>query len=142
MQTSRTLILLSLAAGLALSQPMAARARDEKPSMKLRASSAMSFTPARLVFTAELRNVTNEDAELYCPLVEWEWGDGTQSSSTTDCEPFEAGKTPIQLRYVKSHTYDVPGRFQVWLRLRRGQTTLLAASTTVTVRGGLPYDQP
>jgi hypothetical protein len=130
-----------LVGGISFVPAVAAQERGAKPSMKLKASSAMAFTPAQIVFTAELRNVTNDDEPFYCPAVEWDWGDGTRSSSSSDCEPYEPGKSQVPLRYVKSHKYDIPGRFQVSVRLRRGTEQLLAATTSVTVRGGISYQE-
>ena len=56
--------------------------------------------------------------EYYCPTVEWEWGDGTQSESTTDCEPYEAGKSEIKRRFIVEHVFRA-GHYQVSFRLKR-----------------------
>lgn len=140
MMLQRILSLLLLAPCLAVFGGTAGvQGHAAKPTMKLHAQPAMAFTPARIVVTAELRNVTSEDAEFYCPAVEWDWGDGTLSASSSDCGPFEPATSEVATRYVKSHVYDVPGRFRVQLRLRRGTSTILSGSTSVTVRGGTPY---
>jgi hypothetical protein len=115
----------------------ALRAADRtKPSLDLRASPQIAFSPARIVVTAELRNVAPDSEELFCPQVEWDWGDGTQSTAMADCGPFEAGTSETKLRYVQQHTFEYPGRFKVMLRLRRGNQTLVSGSTTLTVRAG------
>ena len=135
--TFRTFVGCSVAAA-ALAWPGHALDASDKPkrSLDLRASPQVSFSPASVVLTGELRNVTEHDEELYCPEVEWEWGDGTRSSASADCGPFEVGTSTTKLRYVKQHTFQYPGSFKVVLRLRRGPTVLLSGTTTLTVRAG------
>ena len=105
-------------------------------SLDLRASPQVSFSPSRVVLTGELRNVTTQDEEMYCPEVEWEWGDGTRSSVSADCGPFEPGASTTKLRYVQQHTFQYPGYFKVVLRLKRGPQVLVSGTTTLTVRAG------
>ncbi len=107
-----------------------------KPSMSLRASPSMAFTPARVVVTAELRNVRQDDGTFYCPALEWTWGDGTQSEERPNCDPFEAGVSQVRTRYVKQYTFYSAGRYRVTLRLKRGRDVILAGSTEVTIREG------
>ncbi len=107
-----------------------------KPSLHLRASPAVVFSPARVRVSAELRGGTDETAELYCPSIEWEWGDGTRSEARTDCEPFEAGKSEIQRRFTASHQYNQSGRYEVRLRLKRGNKVIVAGQVNVQVRPG------
>ena len=78
------------------------RAKDvKKPSLSLKASPTIVFSPARVVVSAELKGGAEDNAELYCPSLEWDWGDGTRSESNADCEPFEAGKSTIQRRFTR-----------------------------------------
>jgi hypothetical protein len=107
-----------------------------KRSLELRASPQVAFSPARIVLTGELRNVSTKDEELFCPEVEWDWGDGTQSTASADCGPFDAATSETKVRYVQQHTFDLPGRFKVVLRLKRGPQVLLSGTTTLTVRAG------
>jgi hypothetical protein len=113
-----------------------------KPSMSVRVAPAMAFTPARLVVTAELKNVGQDDATFYCPTVEWDWGDGTQSEERPNCDPFEAGVSQVRTRYVKQNSYHSAGRFRVTLRLKRGNDVVLTGSTSVTIREGGGYPGP
>ena len=53
----------------------------------------VAVAPARVVLTAELRGGSDDFEEFYCPGIQWDWDDGTKSESSSDCEPFEAGKT-------------------------------------------------
>ena len=112
-------------------------AKDEKvrkPSLSLRASPPVAFSPARIVVTAELRGGT--DAEMYCPEVEWEWGDDTRSEAVQNCEPFVEGESTLTRRWTQSHTYTRAGRYQAYLRLKRGDKVIVAGSVKVDVRPG------
>lgn len=110
--------------------------------MTVRVSPSVVFAPARVVATADLRNVRQDDPLLYCPTVEWDWGDGTESVESSDCDPFEPGVSQVRVRYSKQSTYDTAGRYRVTLRLKRGNKVLLAGSTYVTVRGGRDPSEP
>jgi hypothetical protein len=111
--------------------------KDQKhASLVLKATPPIAFSPARIVVTAELRGGADDTEELYCPGLEWDWGDGTKSESTSDCEPFQAGKSSIQRRFTSSHTYDISGPYRVLLRLRRGSKTIVSGNTSIQVKPG------
>lgn len=112
--------------------------RDKKPSVSLRASPAVAFAPARIRLTAELRGGSDDFEELYCPKIEWEWGDGTTSSAEADCAPYEAGKSEIRRRYTVEHIYRTPGGYRIQFRLKKGTRVNGFAQATVQVRAGLP----
>jgi hypothetical protein len=109
----------------------------KKPSLNLKATPTIVFSPARVVVSAELKGGAEDNAELYCPSLEWDWGDGTRSESNTDCEPFEAGKSTIQRRFSASHTFNIAGNYRVQLRLKRGSKTVLGGHVSVQVKPGL-----
>jgi hypothetical protein len=111
---------------------------EKKPSVSLRATPAVSFAPARIYLTAELRGGADDFEELYCPTIEWDWGDGTASSSQADCAPYEAGKSQIRRRYAVEHIYRQPGSFRIQFRLRKGTRVNGFAQAVVQVRAGLP----
>src|SRR3977135_2010724 len=73
---------------------------DKKPKLTLKAQPVISMSPSKVTLRAELVGGANDYEEYYCPTVEWDWGDGTQSESTIDCEPFQAGKSEIKRRYT------------------------------------------
>jgi hypothetical protein len=75
----------------------------DKPSLNIRVAPPIAFSPARIVVTAELKGGAPDDPELYCPNVEWDWGDGTRSEATENCEPFEDGKSTVKRRWTTSH---------------------------------------
>jgi len=109
----------------------------KKASLSLKASPTIVFSPARVVVTAELKGGADDSEELYCPSLEWDWGDGTRSESNVDCEPFDAGKSTVQRRFTTSHTYEMSGSYRVQLRLKRGSKTLLGGHVSLQVKPGL-----
>jgi len=109
----------------------------KKPSLNLKASPTIVFSPARVVVSAELKGGAEDNAELYCPSLEWDWGDGTRSESAVDCEPFEAGTSTIQRRFTASHTFNIAGNYRVQLRLKRGSKVVLGGHVSVQVKPGL-----
>jgi hypothetical protein len=110
---------------------------NKKPSLSLKATPPISFSPAKVRVAAELRGGADDYEEFYCPTIEWEWGDGTASENTEDCNPFEAGKTTIRRRFSAEHTYRMSGNFKVIFKLKRKTKTIAATSVSVQVRPGL-----
>lgn len=110
---------------------------NKKPSLSLKATPAVSFAPARIVVVAEVKGGANDFEELYCPSVEWEWGDLTTSTAEADCEPYEAGKSEIKRRYTVEHRYKNPGGYKIVLRLRKANKIVATANAMVQVRAGL-----
>jgi hypothetical protein len=112
-------------------------AADKKPSIKVKASPIVAFAPARIVLTAEVRGGANDYEEFYCPTVEWEFGDGTKAEATTDCEPYEAGKSEIRRRYTHDRVFRIAGDYNVEFRLKQKNKTVASGRTSVKVRSGL-----
>jgi hypothetical protein len=112
--------------------------RREKMGLSLRVSPALAFSPARVSAYAELRGqpAPGDEAKLYCPAVEWDWGDGTRSEASADCEPYEAGKSEIRRRFSAQHTYTTAGRYRIYLRLKRQDRTVLATNSSIQIRPG------
>jgi len=138
-----TLFALVALLGVLPSAHSAAAGDDDKdkkgkgPSLSLKASPSMSFSPARVTVTAELRGGSETDEEIYCPSLEWDWGDGTISEAKEDCEPFEAGKSTIKRRWINTHTYTTAGNYRMVLRLKRGSKSILGGNTNVQVKPGV-----
>jgi hypothetical protein len=131
-----------LAAGLWVphSASLVAENKDKevkKPSLSVKASPTVAFAPARVKAVAELKGGPNDYEHFYCAGVEWDWGDGTTSGSSTDCEPYEAGKSEIQRRFSKDHEFQQAGNFRIQVRLMRRNKALTSAGITVQVRPGL-----
>ncbi len=109
---------------------------NKRPRLNLRAQPPLGVTPARIVLTAELIGGANDFEEYYCPTIEWEWGDETRSESTTDCEPYEAGKTEIKRRFTVEHIFRRAGAYKVYFRMKHNDKDIAAASTTVQIQPG------
>src|SRR6185295_10700274 len=84
----------------------------KKPKLTLKAQPAISMSPARVVVTAELIGGADDYEDFYCPTVAWDWGDETQSESTSDCEPYEPGKSEIKRHFTKDHIFRA-GTFRI-----------------------------
>jgi hypothetical protein len=133
----------SLVTALALAAAPAAQKDDKthdqdtrRPKVTLKAVPIVSIAPSRVVLTAELVGGANDYEDYYCPTVEWDWGDGTQSSSTADCEPYESGKTEIKRRFTIEHVFRA-GSYRVMFRLKRRDKSLAAATANIQVRPGI-----
>jgi hypothetical protein len=124
------------AAGVALTSVLAAN-EEKKASVSLKASPSISFSPARVVVTAEVKGGPDDAEELYCASVEWVWGDDTRSESKADCEPYQAGQSEIRRRYTQDHTYQSGGNYRVEFYLKQKNKRVLGGRTTVTVRPGV-----
>ena len=135
----RALIPLAVALAVLL-PPHAAQGRQaeaEKPSLSLRATPIMGFTPLQVRVVAELRGGSDDFEEFYCPTIEWEWGDDTVSESSVGCDPYEAGTSKIQRRFTANHTYRQVGRHRIIFKLKQKTEQVAATNTSVQVRRGL-----
>lgn len=111
--------------------------KDHKPKVVLKAQPIISMAPSRVVLTAELVGGKNDFEDFYCPAVEWDWGDGTTSENSTDCQPYESGKSEIKRRFTVDHVFQAPGNFRVLFRLKKHDKAVGLASAQVQVRPGL-----
>lgn len=134
-----TCLFVAAATQAAAQKDQDAKDRDpdsRRPKITLRAQPTISMAPSRVVLTAELVGGADDYEEFYCPTVEWSWGDGTHSESTTDCEPYEAGKSEIKRRFTVSHIFRT-GAYKVMFRLKRRDKPIAAATVNIQVRPGL-----
>lgn len=109
---------------------------DKKPKLALKAQPVIAMSPARIVLTAELVGGANDYEDFYCPTVEWDWGDGTQSESTSDCAPFESGKTEIKRRFTVEHIFRA-GNFRVSFKMKQHDKVVGLSTIQIQVRPGL-----
>lgn len=128
-----TVSALIVAAGLA-----ASAGDDKRPSLGLRSTPVVAFAPAEILFVGELKGGDNDYEEFYCASVEWDWDDDTRSTTTEDCEPYQAGKSEIRRRFTMRHKFDRSGEYEIRLHLKNKDKILTTARTRVEVRGGLP----
>jgi hypothetical protein len=108
----------------------------KRPKVTLKAQPVISMSPARIVLTAELVGGANDFEDFYCAAVQWEWGDGTQSESSSDCAPYEPGKTEIKRRFTVEHVFRT-GAWRVNFRLKQHDKAVGFATVNIQVRPGL-----
>jgi hypothetical protein len=112
------------------------QAEAKRPSLSLRVTPPVGFTPLRVQVLAEAKDGSDDFADFYCAGVEWEWGDGTISESGSDCEPYEAGKSTIRRRFVADHVYRQAGQYRIIFKLKQKTRQVAATSSNVQVRSG------
>ena len=121
---------------LLLASSMQAHQGKGKPKLSLRSTPAVTFAPARVVVTAEVSDGADDFEDFYCAKVAWDWGDGSESSSQDDCDPYEAGKSQIRRRYSNEHRYDTPGQYEVRFSLKQGSKTVASSTLVLRIRDG------
>jgi hypothetical protein len=133
----RLAVLLSLlVAALAAGPSFADGVKVKKPQLNLRATPRMSFSPSRILLTAELTGGADVE-DYHCPEIEWDWDDGGKSVKESDCTPFEPGVTKIERRFTAEHEYRKAGVYNVRITMRRTTRPIATANVRVTVRPGL-----
>ncbi len=116
-------------------QASSAQGPDDDPRLRLRATPRVAFAGQSFLFVGTLRGGPDDNEELYCATMEWDWGDDTYSESTPDCDPFEPGTSEVRRRFSTRHTFDYAGRYEVRLNLKRQDDILISARTRIEVRG-------
>jgi hypothetical protein len=119
---------------------LAQRNDDKKVSLSLKATPPVGFSPLKVRVTVDVRGGSDDNADYYCPTIEWDWGDGLMSESSEDCSPYEAGKSTIQRHYSAEHTYRDDGTFAARFRLKQGKRLVASTSVNVQVREGVRSD--
>jgi hypothetical protein len=134
----------TLAAALAVVLPVTAASSaqresndDKKPSLSLKANPPVGFSPLRVRVGVDVRGGADDHVDFYCPTIEWDWGDGTVSEASADCDPYEAGKSTIQRRFASDHIYRQSGNYKIVFRLKQKNKTIAAGSANVQVRAGM-----
>jgi hypothetical protein len=110
---------------------------DKKPSLSLRATPPVGFSPLRVRLVVDVRGGSDDYQDFYCPAIEWDWGDGTVSGNSEDCDPYEPGKSTIKRRYSIEHVFRQPNTFQVFFRLKQRDRVIAASSANIQVRPGV-----
>lgn len=112
-------------------------AQDDRPELTLRARPQVAFAPAEISFAGILRGGPDDYEEFYCVSAEWDWDDGTRSESIFDCEPYEPGVSEIRRRFSRRHTFNLGGRYEVRLTLKRRDDVVQLVRTNVVVQRGV-----
>jgi hypothetical protein len=111
--------------------------KADKPKLSVKVNPSMAVAPARVVASADLTGGAPDSEELYCPAIEWDWGDDTRSTTSADCDPYQAGKSEIRRRFTADHVYQMGGTFRIQLRLTRKNKAIVSAGTSVQIRPGI-----
>ena len=118
--------------------PAATDAQDDRPELTLRARPRVAFAPAEISFTGVLRGGPDDYEDFYCVSAEWDWDDGTRSESIFDCDPYEPGVSEIRRRFSRRHTFNLGGRYEVRLTLKRRDDVVELVRTSIVIQGGFP----
>ena len=144
---ARHLVVATLAGLMLIGQAGRAQNDDKNDKDKkkgatlvLKATPPISFSPAKVFVSAELKGGSSDNDEFYCPGVEWDWGDGTKSENSQDCDPYEEGTSTIRRRFSADHTFQQGGAYRVTFRLKQKARVVSSASTNVQVRPGVRDD--
>jgi hypothetical protein len=133
----RALPAILCALALAVSAAAAGPDKKSKPTVTVKATPVMGFSPARMVATAELKGGADDYEEFYCATVEWDWGDDTRSQAGADCDPYEAGKSEIKRRFTMDHVFNTAGDYRIEFRLKQKNKVVGRGSAEVKVRPGI-----
>jgi hypothetical protein len=131
-------IAAALTASLSLSGPAEAKAKPKRPTLGVRVSPRMGFSPISVIAMAELTG--GEDIEdFYCLAIEWDWDDGSKSLQDSDCEPWQPGMK-IERRFSSEHYYSRAGNYNIRATLRAQDKNIATNAFRLTVRQGMPTD--
>ena len=115
---------------------VAEQEEEEEPELTLRARRNLGFAPVEIGFPGLLRGGADDNERFYCLSAEWDWDDGTRSESIFDCDPYEPGVSEIRRRFSRRHSYDIGGRYEIRLILKKRDEVIATARTAVRVQGG------
>jgi hypothetical protein len=124
-----------LLAALLLASPLSAADKEKGVSVSLRAVPRVAAAPVNVLFTAEVQG--GAEADIYCPTLEWTWGDGSKGSAGGECPPYVAGETEVKRLFEAEHEYRQKGQPNVTLRVTKEGKTL--AVVRVDLRIAAPY---
>lgn len=102
-------------------------------SADLRHRPMVAFAPVNVVFILHL---SGDREQMYCPGLEWDFGDGSKSGQESDCEPYSP-EVEVQTRHTAQHAYGGGGEYNVKVRGSKAGKTLFVAGTVVTVHSGI-----
>jgi hypothetical protein len=107
-------------------------AKARRPALALRIDRSVGIAPMRVTLTADLIGGADDYQDFYCPTIEWDWGDGTRSAKSFDCEPYEPHISKIVRHFSVEHRFD-EGEYFVTFRLKSEEKQLASADARLTV---------
>jgi hypothetical protein len=133
------LLVIGVAYPEAQSSDTKAKGEPKRPQLTLKATPGSAMVPVRISVAAELKGGDEDFEEYYCASIEWNWGDGTISESSNDCDPYQAGKSVILRKYSGAHPYSQGGSYRISFRLKKNDKVVGSATTLVQLLGGGAY---
>ena len=131
--------LLAVAISSSLMFGVPASAKPKRPTLGVRVSPRMAFSPVAVIAMAELTG--GEDSEdFYCLAIEGDWEDGSKSLQDSDCEPFQPG-TKIDRRFSSEHYYSRAGNYNIRAALKAADKVVATNAFRLVVRQGLPSER-
>jgi len=85
----------------------------------------------------DVKGGPDDYAEFYCAGTTWAWGDGTESASEEDCEPYQAGVSTFKRRHSIEHIFRTAGTYRISFRLTQRDKVIASTSTSIMVRAGV-----
>lgn len=110
---------------------------DRKPSLALKATPPVGFSPLRVRIVVDARGGADDYADFYCPSIEWDWDDGTVSENSADCDPYEPGKSRIDRRWTAEHLYRRAGSYKATFRIKQKDKAVATSVANIQVRAGV-----
>lgn len=105
-------------------------ADEPKPRVEFRALPQFGFSPLKV---HALVIIENGGEHLYCPEVEWNWGDGSRSFENSDCAPYEkSDDTEGPISFGRDHVYGA-GEYTLTVTLSRGAKQLRSMTQKIRV---------
>ena len=78
----------------------------------------------------DVRGGADDYADFYCPAIEWDWGDGTVSGNSEDCDLSGREEHDPAALFHRARVPQ-PGSFQVFFRLKQRDRVIAASSGNV-----------
>jgi hypothetical protein len=138
--TQRTVLLVAACLIMAASTvAFAKKGNDEiktekarRPTVALRVDQTVGMAPMRVRLTADLVGGADDYQPFYCPAVEWDWGDGTESDASFDCQPYQPHISQIVRHFSVEHVFE-EGEYGVTFRLKRDEKELASVDVDLLV---------
>jgi hypothetical protein len=106
--------------------------KARRPALVLRMDRSVGIAPMRVKLTADLVGGADDYQDFYCPAIEWDWGDGTQSKSSFDCQPYQPRVSKIVRHFSVEHHFE-EGEYCVTFRLKSDEKQLASADAKLLV---------
>src|SRR5580704_6686038 len=97
--------------------------KSRRPTLVLRVDQSVGMAPMRVTLTADLIGGADDYQAFYCPAIEWDWGDGTESDASFDCQPYQPHVSKIVRHFSVAHVFE-EGEYHVTFRLKRDEREL------------------